>query len=75
MYDTTTFAAEGRTVELEPGQKGDLALAQGLYRFFLVSSGTYASTRCDISSLHPWVFWRQAPPEALSAASRPRGPW
>jgi hypothetical protein len=62
LYDTTTFSAEGRTVELEPGQKGDLALAQGLYRFFSVSSGTYASTRCDIRSLHPWVFWRQAPP-------------
>jgi len=62
LYATTAFSAEGKSLELKPGQKGDLSLSQGLYRFLSVSSASYASTRCDVKSLRPWVAWRQEAP-------------
>ncbi|MEW5741737.1 MAG: hypothetical protein AB1938_22650 [Myxococcota bacterium] len=62
LFTRNTFSAEGKTLELEPGETGELSLSGGLYRFVNVSSGTYASTRCDYPALRPWVLWRQAPP-------------
>lgn len=62
LYTTTTFSADTKTLELEPGQTGDLQLPEGLYRFLDVSSGAYGTTSCDVTSLRPWVFWRQQAP-------------
>lgn len=62
LYDTTTFAGGGRTLELRPGQTGDLTLPEGLYRFVDVTSGAWPTTDCDVSSMHPWLGWRQALP-------------
>lgn len=62
LYTTTTFTSAMKTLELKPGQTGDLDLPEGLYRFLNVSSGGYASTDCDVTALRPWVFWRQQAP-------------
>jgi hypothetical protein len=62
LYGTSTFTAGAKTLELEPGQTGELMLSQGRYRVLNVSSGSYASTTCDVSSLRPWVLWRQDTP-------------
>lgn len=62
LFTAATFSSEGKTLALDPGQQGDLELSAGRYRFLNVSSGSYASTRCDFTALRPWIFWRQAPP-------------
>jgi hypothetical protein len=62
LYTTTTFTSGTKTLELEPGQTGELDLPEGRYRFLNVSSGRYGSTDCEVTSLRPWVFWRQQAP-------------
>lgn len=62
LYTPLVFSSDLKSLELEPGQSGDLALPEGLYRFLNVSSGAFASTDCDVTSLRPWVFWRQQAP-------------
>jgi hypothetical protein len=62
LYTPLVFSADRKSLELEPGQSGDLELPEGVYRFLNVSSGAFASTDCDVTSLRPWVFWRQKTP-------------
>jgi hypothetical protein len=62
LFTATRFSSGGKTLELEPGQLGELELPQGLYRFVNVSSGSYGTTTCAVTALRPWVFWRQQAP-------------
>lgn len=62
FFTRNAFSAEGKTVELEPGETGELTLSMGRYRFLNVSSGSFVTSRCDYTTLRPYVLWRQAAP-------------
>ncbi|MBL8912814.1 MAG: hypothetical protein JNM17_19130 [Archangium sp.] len=62
LFFPLTFTGGGGSLELVPGQQGDLTVGAARYHFLNVSSGRYETTTCDISDQRPWLFWKVTTP-------------
>lgn len=62
LFFPLIFAGGGASIELLPGQEGDLTVSSARYHFLNVSSGRYESTTCEIDDQRPWLFWKVTTP-------------
>lgn len=58
LYFTLRFKAGTQSIDLKPGEQGELSVGSSQWKFLNVSSGAYGSTSCPVKDLRPWVFWK-----------------
>ncbi len=62
LYYPLIFTSGTRSVEVLPGAQQDLTLGSQSFHFLNVSSGTWGTTRCPVSDLRPYAFWKMTTP-------------
>lgn len=62
LFFPLTFSGGGASLELVPGQQGDLTVSTDRFRALDVSSGAYEATTCEIKDQRPWVLWKVTTP-------------
>lgn len=58
LYYSLRFERGADTLDLLPGDSGELSIGSSRWKFFNVSSGAYGKTTCPVKDLRPWVFWK-----------------
>lgn len=59
LFFDRTWTWGASSVRAEPGKKVSLPLADGTWSFLNVTNGAYKTTRCEVTSIQPWVMWRE----------------
>lgn len=62
LYVAYRFSSGASSVQVLPGKQDQLSVGSLKWNFLNVSNGAYGTTRCDVTELRPYAFWKVTTP-------------